>query len=116
MPGHIGRQTVTLLDAPLVTGAYNKQVRDWENATETEVGRVTVDYTGSTETKNASDQTVTSAQLFMPPRAPRVTEWMRVRWQDRTWEVDGVPAEPEQAGPLSGQVGGVLRLGGARVV
>jgi hypothetical protein len=29
---------------------------------------------------------------------------MRVRWQDRTWEVDGVPAVPEQAGPLSGQV------------
>ncbi|MBL3664529.1 head-tail adaptor protein [Streptomyces sp. M2CJ-2] len=104
MPGHIGRQTVTLLDAPLVTEAYNKQVRDWDAATETEVRRVTVDYTGSSETKNASDQTVTTARLFMPPRAPRVTEWMRVKWQDRTWDVDGVPAEPEGAGPLSGQV------------
>ncbi|MFD6490669.1 hypothetical protein [Streptomyces sp. NPDC060188] len=104
MPGHIGRQTVVLLDAPLVTGSYNKQVRDWGSAVETEVRRVTVDYTGSSETKSASDQTVTTARLFMPPRAPQVTEWMRVRWQDRTWEVDGVPAVPEQAGPLSGQV------------
>lgn len=104
MPGHIGRQTVVLLEAPLVTGAYNKQVRDWEHAVPTEVRRVTVDYTGSSETKNAADQTVTTAQLSMPPRAPRVTEWMRVRWQDREWEVDGVPAVPEQSGPLSGQV------------
>ncbi|WP_333742697.1 hypothetical protein [Streptomyces ardesiacus] len=104
MPGHIGRQTVTLLDAPLVTRGYNEQVRDWGNATETVVRRVTVDYTGGTETKNASDQTITLARLFMPPRAPRVTEWMRVRWQGRDWDVDGVPAEPELAGPLSGQV------------
>ncbi|MHC3450764.1 hypothetical protein [Streptomyces prasinus] len=104
MPGHIDRQTVTLLDAPLVTKGYNEQHRDWEHAKPTPVYRVTVDYTGSTETKNAGDQTVTTARLFMPPRAPRVTEWMRVSWQDRVWEVDGVPAEPEGAGPLSGQV------------
>jgi hypothetical protein len=104
MPGHIGRQTVILLDAPLVTGGYNKQVRDWGSATETEVRRVTVDYTGSSETKNAGDQTVTTARLFLPPSAPQITEWMRVRWQDRTWEVDGVPAVPERSGPLSGQV------------
>ncbi|MGW4822522.1 hypothetical protein ACWEP4_26900 [Streptomyces sp. NPDC004227] len=104
MPGHIDRQTVILLDAPLVAGAYNAQTRDWEHAAETEVRRVTVDYTGGTETRNAGDQTVTLARLFMPARAPRVTEWMRVRWQDRTWEVDGVPAQPELAGPLSGQV------------
>jgi hypothetical protein len=104
MPGHIGRQTVTLLDAPLVAGPYNGQVRDWDNAVPTEVRRVTVDYTGGTETKNAGDQTVTLARLFMPARAPRVTEWMRVKWQGRVWDVDGVPAEPELAGPLSGQV------------
>lgn len=104
MPGHIGRQTVTLLAAPLVDGPYNKQVRDWEHATPTVVRRVTVDYSGSSETKNASDQTVTTARLFMPPRAPRVTEWMRVKWQGRTWDVDGVPSEAEGAGSLSGQV------------
>ncbi|MYU24629.1 hypothetical protein [Streptomyces sp. SID8352] len=103
MPGHIGRQTVVLLDAPLVTRGYNEQTRDWEHAVETVVRRVTVDYTGGTETKTAGDQTVTLARLFMPPRAPRVTEWMRVRWQGRDWEVDGVPVEPELAGPLSGQ-------------
>ncbi|MFJ6729373.1 head-tail adaptor protein [Streptomyces sp. NPDC091281] len=104
MPGHIGRQTVIVLDAPLVTGGYNKQVRDWPSAVETVVRRCTVDVSGSTETKTAGDQTVTAARLFLPPRAPQVTEWMRVRWQGRTWEVDGVPSTPEAAGPLSGQV------------
>ena len=104
MPGHIGKQTVTLLAAPLVAGAYNKQVRDWPNAVPTVVRRVTVDFTGSTETTSASDQTTTTARLFMPLRAPVVTEWMRVSWRGRTWEVDGVPAVPEHSGPLSGQV------------
>lgn len=112
MPGQIGKQAVVLLEAPLVTGAYNKQVRDWDTAVETEVRRVTVDYTGASETKNASDQTVTKARLFMPPRAPAVTAWMRVRWQGRTWEVDGVPAVPERSGPLSGQVVDLLEVAG----
>ncbi|MFJ6566641.1 head-tail adaptor protein [Streptomyces sp. NPDC091292] len=104
MPYNIGRQTVTILDAPLIEGGYNTQVRDWDSAVETEVRRATVDYTGSTETENASDQTTTIARLFMPPRAPQVTEWMRVRWQGRDWDVDGVPAVPEASGPVSGQV------------
>jgi hypothetical protein len=104
MPGHIGRQTVTVLDAPLTAGPYNEQTRDWPAATQTVIGRVTCDYTGSVEVQNASDQTTTTARLFLPPRAMRVTEWMRVVWQGRTWEVDGVTADFEQAGPLSGQV------------
>lgn len=104
MPGHIDRQTVTLLSAPLVAAGYNVQERDWEHAVSTVVQRVTVDYTSSTESKNAADQTATTARLFMPPRAPQVTEWMRVSWRGRVWEVDGVPAVPERSGPLSGQV------------
>ncbi|NUP02064.1 MAG: hypothetical protein HOW59_29495 [Nonomuraea sp.] len=104
MPGHIGRQTVTLLDAPLIDGPYNAKKRDWDHAVATEVRRCTVDITSSAESKNADDRTVTTARLDLPARAPKVTEWMRVRWQDRTWEVDGVPADPEQVGPLSGQV------------
>lgn len=112
MAGHIGKQTVTVLDAPLVTGAYNKQVRDWSAATPTEVRRCTVDITGATETKNASDQTVTTARLDLPARAPRVTEWMRVAWQGRTWEVDGVPSDPEATGPLSGQVVNLREVAG----
>ncbi|NEA52424.1 head-tail adaptor protein [Streptomyces sp. SID10815] len=104
MPYNIGRQTVTILDAPLVAGPYNAQTRDWERAIETVVRGCTIDVTGSSETQNASDQTVTTARLDLPPRAVRVTEWMRVRWQDRIWEVDGVPADPEMAGALAGQV------------
>ncbi|MFJ9037988.1 hypothetical protein ACIRF8_15515 [Streptomyces sp. NPDC102406] len=105
MPNPIGRQTVTVLDAPLVDGPYNAKVRDWEHATPTEIRRCTVDITGSTETATAGDQTVTTARLDMPRRAPIVvTEWMRVSWQGRDWEIDGVPSDPEAAGPLGGQV------------
>ena len=112
MPYNIGRQTVTVLDAPLVAGAYNKQVRDWEHAVPSPVSGCTVDITGSSETKNASDQTVTTARLDLPAGAPAVTEWMRVSWRGRTWEVDGVPAVPEQAGALSGQVVNLKEVAG----
>lgn len=112
MPYNIGRQTVTVLDAPLVTGPYNEQVRDWDQATSTVARRCTVDITGTSETKNASDQTVTTARLDLPARAPRVTEWMRVSWQGRTWEVDGVPADPEETGPLAGQVVNLREVAG----
>ncbi|MFJ1648010.1 hypothetical protein [Streptomyces sp. NPDC088258] len=112
MPGHIGRQTVVLLDASLVAGDYNTQVRDWEHATRTPVYGCTVDYAGSSEAKDAKDQTVTKAGLFMPRRAPRVSEWQRVEWDGRTWEVDGVPDDVQQAGPLSGQAVMLLEVAG----
>lgn len=70
MPGNIGRQSVVLLDAPLVTGDYNTEVRDWAHATETVVYGCTIDYAAATESKVAKDQTVTTAELFMPRRAP----------------------------------------------
>jgi hypothetical protein len=103
---------VTVLTAPLVAGDYNTQVRDWGDLTETVIPGCTVDYTGATENRQASDQTVTRAQLYLPPRAMRITEWMRVRWDGRTWEVDGVPAHAEGAGPLSGQVVSLLEVKG----
>jgi hypothetical protein len=112
MPAHIGRQTVTLLQAPLVMGDYNAQTRDWEHATETPVARCTVDFTGTTESKAASDQTVSRARLFLPARAPEVTEWDRVQWSGRTWEVDGVPNPAEATGPLAGQIVDLLEVAG----
>ena len=112
MPGQIGRQSVTILDAPLVAGDYNTETRDWVNATSTVVSGCTIDYISATESKQAQDQTTTRAQLFMPRRAPVVSEWQRVEWAGRTWEVDGVPATPEAAGPLSGQVVTLLEVAG----
>lgn len=112
MPYNIGRQTVTVLNAPLVEGAYNKQVRDWGDAVPTAVPGCTIDITGASETKNASDQTVTTARLDLPAGAPAVTEWMRVSWLGRTWEVDGVPADPQAAGPLAGQVVSLREVAG----
>ena len=112
MPGHIGRQSVTLLDAPLIAGDYNTEIRDWDHATETVVYGCTVDYTSASESKDAKDQTVTTAALFMPRRAPRVSEWQRVLWDGRTWDVDGVPKDSQEAGPLSGQVVRLLEVAG----
>ncbi|MEV4041426.1 hypothetical protein [Streptomyces sp. NPDC049744] len=113
MPYNIGRQTVTVLDAPLIDGSYNTKVRDWEHADPTPVSGCTVDITGTSETKNASDQTVTTARLDLPAGAPvAVTEWMRVSWQGRTWEVDGVPSDPQATGPLAGQVVNLREVAG----
>ncbi|MFJ3141721.1 hypothetical protein ACIPJM_04620 [Streptomyces halstedii] len=112
MPAHIGRQTVVLLDAPLVTGDYNTRVRDWSQATETPVYGCTVDYTSAAEARDAKDQTVTTAELLMPRRAPKVSEWQRVQWDGRTWDVDGVPEDVQQAGPLSGQTVRLLEVAG----
>ncbi len=112
MPGHIGCQTVVLLDAPLVEGDFNTQVRDWAHATRTPVYGCTVDYSSSSESREARDQTVTAAYLYMPRRAPRVSEWSRVEWDGRTWDVDGVPKDVQEAGPLSGQTVRLLEVAG----
>jgi hypothetical protein len=113
MPGPIGRQSVTVLQAPEVAGDYNTKVRDWDHPTETVVSGCTVDYTTASRTRQAGDQTTTRAQLFMPPRSMTVTSGMRVAWDGRTWDVDGVPADPQSAGPLSGQVISLLEVKGA---
>ncbi|MGW8702837.1 hypothetical protein ACWGOK_39030 [Streptomyces eurythermus] len=113
MPGPIGRQTVTLLEAPLVAGDYNTTVRDWDDPARTPVSGCTVDYTANSRTRQAGDQTVTRAQLFMPRRAPQVTTGMRVEWDGRTWEIDSVPSHAEGAGPLSGQTVALVEVQGA---
>ncbi|MEC4016094.1 hypothetical protein [Streptomyces sp. H27-D2] len=112
MPGPIGRSTVTVLRALLVAGDYNAQVRDWDHATRTPVGRVTIDVTGTTESTQAADQTTTRATAFLPPGAVTVGPFDRVVWSGRIWEVDGHPAAPEGAGVLSGQVVLLLEVTG----
>lgn len=113
MPGPIGRQSVTVLEAPLVAGDYGTEVRDWEHPQRTVVGGCTVDYTSNSRTRQAGDQTTTRAQLLLPPRAKTITTAMRVLWDGRTWEIDGVPAHSEAAGLLSGQVVNLLEVKGA---
>lgn len=112
MPGPIGRQTVTVLEAPLVDGDYKTKVRDWDHPVPTAVPGCTVDYTSNSRVRQAGDQTTTRAQLLMPPRAMTITTGMRVQWDGRTWDVDGVPAHAEGAGPLSGQVVALLEVKG----
>jgi hypothetical protein len=112
MPGPIGRQSVTVLEAPLVAGDYNTTVRDWDHPTPTPVFGCTVDYTSNSRVRQAGDQTTTRAQLLMPRRAMTITTGMRVAWDGRTWDVDGVPAHADGAGPLSGQVVNLLEVKG----
>ncbi|MFR9794231.1 hypothetical protein ACL07V_37350 [Streptomyces sp. MB22_4] len=113
MIGNIGRQTVTLLDAPLVDGDYNTQVRDWDHPTQTPVSGCTVDYLFASRSKQAGDQTITRAQLFLPRGAPKVLPQHRVQWDGRTWDVDGVPADVQSSGPLDGQSVTLLEVKGA---
>ncbi|MFF7335448.1 head-tail adaptor protein [Streptomyces sp. NPDC008150] len=112
MPGPIGRQSVTVLQAAETTGDYNTRVRDWSNPTSTVVPGCTIDYTSNGRTRQAGDQTTTRAQLLMPPRAMTVTTGMRVQWDGRTWDIDGVPAHAAGAGPLSGQTVALLEVQG----
>lgn len=112
MPGPIGRQTVTVLEASLVDGDYNTKVRDWDHPTRTPISGCTVDYTSNSRTRQAGDQTLTRALLLMPPRAKEITTGMRVAWDGRTWEIDGVPAHAAGAGPLSGQTVNLLEVKG----
>ena len=113
MIGNIGRQTVTLLDAPLVAGDYNTQVRDWDHPIQTPIPGCTVDYMFAARNKQAGDQTITRAQLFLPRSAPRVLPQHRVQWDGRIWDIDGVPADVEQSGPLDGQSVTLLEVKGA---
>ena len=113
MIGHIGRQTVTLLDAPLVSGDYNTSVRDWDHPVSTVVTGCTVDYMFASRTKQAGDQTITRAQLYLPRNAPTVLPQHRVQWDGRTWDIDGVPASVEKSGPLDGQSVTLLEVKGA---
>lgn len=95
----IGNETVTVLNAPLSTDEYGSQVRDWDAAVPTVVQRVTVDPVAGQETTSASDQTVTSMRAIMAVNVP-VTEFSRMVWLGRTWEVDGRP-DIYRGGPLA---------------
>ena len=111
MPGPIGRSTITVLEAPLVTGQYGRQVRDWDSATTTAVSGVTVDIASASESTGAQDQTTTQARAFLP-RGASISAHARVVWAGRTWEVDGVPDDPEGAGVLGGPVVTLLEVAG----
>lgn len=111
MPGPIGRSSITVLEAPLTTGTYGRQVRDWDNATETAMPGVTVDIASASESTNGQDQTTTRAQAYLP-RGASISAHARVVWAGRTWEVDGVPDDPEGAGVLGGPVVSLLEVAG----
>lgn len=109
--GPIGRQTVVVLEAPLVAGAYGRKARDWGQATRITVPGATVDYTSASESTDAQDQTTTRATAYLPP-GTQVSVYARVEWDGRTWQVDGVPDSPEAAGILGGPVVSLLEVAG----
>lgn len=111
MPGPIGRSSVTVRQAPLVTGAYNRQVRDWGQATSTTVSGATVDITSAAESTDGGDQTTTRATAYLP-RGAQIDEHARVVWAGRTWEVDGRPDDPEGAGALGGPMVQLVEVAG----
>jgi head-tail adaptor len=95
----IGNERVTVLNAPLSKDGYGNQVRDWDAAVATVIGRVTVDPLSGQENTTANDQTTTTMRAIMPANSP-VGEFSRIQWLDRTWEVDGRP-DIYRGGPLA---------------
>lgn len=91
MSARVGSETVEVLDAPLVErDRYGGTVRDWDNATTTQVRWCSIQPMSGTEQNLDREFTATHVRLFAPYDAP-VSASSRVRYDGRTFEVDGEP-------------------------
>lgn len=79
--------TVTRLRAPLVSGGYGNQSRDWANATSTDYP-AHVSSVSSTEDIVNQQQTVTRWKCTVGPDADlEATD--RIVWRQNTYDIDG---------------------------
>jgi hypothetical protein len=87
-----GYETVTVLDAPLVTDSrHGTQRRDWTDATETELSGCSVQPWTADEATADREFTATHVRLFAPfGNLPYATS--RIVYDGVTYEVDGEPA------------------------
>lgn len=88
----IGRKTITVQRAPLVTNDYGDQVRDWSNPVETVVKGCDVQ-PGTTQEYLINRDQVTVAWTVYAPPGTDVTEYDRVVFNGTAYEVDGHPAQ-----------------------
>lgn len=85
-------QAVTVLRAPLVGNRYNGQVRDWTNATRTDVDGVSVQPATSTEDVRDRELLTNTYKLFTDRgRDIDLLATDRIEWNGMTLQVDGDP-------------------------
>lgn len=90
---HRYRDSVIVLNAPLVTGYGGQEMRDWEHAVPTRVVaevQPVATMSGATEDIDRRDLTITRWHMHTPAAAP-IDAASRVIWDDpdRPMEVDG---------------------------
>lgn len=88
--------TVTRVRAPLVTGAYNRQYRDWANATRAALS-ANWQPGASTEDVVRQQRTEEFVRLYLAPGAD-VQPTDRFERDGSTWEVDGQPESWDRGG------------------
>lgn len=85
-----GRDTITVVRAPITTDAHNNDRRDWAAATETVVEGCEVQPQGSQENLVNQDQVLIAYKVFAPAGTD-VKATDRVKYDGETFEVFGHP-------------------------
>jgi len=81
------RDRVVRLRAPLISGGYGNQTRDWANATST-IYPAAVGPLSSAEDVVDQQQTTTRLRLILPAPADVIAA-DRITWDGQTYNIDG---------------------------
>jgi hypothetical protein len=97
MPASIirGGDLVEVLRAPVVSDEYNREVRDWANATVFATGRGSIQHYLSIEEDTDRQTETEGARLFTDGTdlQGKVGPEDRIRYAGRVWEVSSPPQE-----------------------
>lgn len=89
----IGKDTITIRRAPLVTDAHNNSVDDWPNAVNHDQGGCYVEEGDTSENLVNRDELETAWIVFAPPSTD-VLFTDHVVWQGVEYQVKGQPKFP----------------------
>lgn len=85
-------ETITVLRAPLVADRYGGQIRDWTNATRTDVDGVSIQPAATTEDIRDRELLVNTYNLFTSRGQDiDLLATDRIAWNGLTLQVDGDP-------------------------
>jgi hypothetical protein len=86
---------VDVLRAPVVVDTYNREVRDWDNATVIKSGRASIQHYLALEEVTDRQTETEAARLFTDASDMRgqIQAEDRVSYAGRTWEVSSPPEE-----------------------
>lgn len=87
--------TIQVLRAPVVTDTYNREVRDWDNATTVATGRASIQHYLALEEVTDRHTDTEAARLFTdtPDMEGQIFSEDRVVYAGRTWEVSSPPED-----------------------